>query len=435
MALPARVSARPSVPCRVRRVVAVARPNVPDYRDQSGESDGWSANGEETSVRARWGTAGLIVVVGAGIALAGCTGSADHGRTATAVEVSRGTCGKGWTDPHGGEQTFRVHNVGIKTAEVQLIAPATGAVYAEIEGLAPGTSRPMQLNLARGRYAFKCLPEDTDAFTGHTVSVTDGPRRGAPAVRPVDKHQLYRPTQTFRRYVSSSFPGLRRDVSTLEAAVRSGDRAAARRAWLPAHLDYERLGAAYDTFGDAADAVDGLPAGLPKGVHDTGFTGFHRIEYGLWHRESMSSLTSPAHRLVVDVRKLIADFDRTQTDPNDLPLRAHEILEGTLEFQLTGHAGQGSGSCLATARANVDGTRAVLHALHPVLVSRYRKLPTAEKWLTRTAKLLDAQHHNGRWTPVGSLSRSAHQHLDAVLGRTLELLAPIAALAQVRRSR
>ena len=30
-----------------------------------------------------------------------------------------------------------------------------------------------------------------------------------------------------------------------------------------AHLDYQRLGAAYDAFGDLGDAIDGLPAGIP----------------------------------------------------------------------------------------------------------------------------------------------------------------------------
>ncbi len=101
-------------------------------------------------------------------------------------------------------------------------------------------------------------------------------------------------------------------------AVRSGDLDVARAAWLPAHLAYERLGAAYGTFGDFADKIDGRPAGLPKGVHDADFTGFHRVEYGLWHGESAASLRAPADRLASDVRALRDDFPRQQTDPNDL---------------------------------------------------------------------------------------------------------------------
>ncbi|GAA4214342.1 EfeM/EfeO family lipoprotein [Actinocatenispora rupis] len=375
-----------------------------------------------------------LVGIGAVVLLAACD-STPKARSETTVEVSRAVCGSGWSDPHGGTQVFRVHNVGTNTAEVELVDPATGAVYAEVDGVAPGTTRPMQVRLGRGRYAFKCLPEDTDALTGSTVTVRDGPARGAPAVVPVGEQDLRDAVTTYRAYVTRSFGPLRRDVAALEREVRSGDRAAARRAWLTAHLDYERLGAAYGTFGDLADAIDRLPAGLPDGAHDKDFTGFHRIEYGLWHGESMTALRGPAGRLRTDVGTLVGGFDREQTDPNDLPLRAHEILEATLEFELTGAADQGSGSTLATARANVDGTRAVLSALRPVLTGRYRGLSGADASLDTLAKLLDAQHSGGTWTPVADLSRAERERLDGATGDALERLAPIAALAEVRRTR
>jgi iron uptake system EfeUOB component EfeO/EfeM len=328
-----------------------------------------------------------------------------------------------------------VHNVGIKTTEVELIDPANGAVYAELENLGPGSTRPMQVTLGRGRYAFRCLPEDTDAITGPTVTVTDGPKRGAPAIVPVDEQVLRGPVGTYRSYVQHAFPTLQHDVRQLAAAIRSGDRAAARRAWLPAHLDYERLGAAYGTFGDLAGAIDRLPAGLPKGVHDPHFTGFHRIEYGLWHAESLHALRKPADVLSSDVAKLINRFRTERIDPNDLPLRAHEILEATLQFELTGEADQGSGTTLATARANLDGTGVVLDALRPVLTSRYRGLSDADAALHRLRTLLDAQHRHGSWTPVEQLSAAQRRAIDGATGEALERLAPIAALAQVRRAR
>ncbi|HEY3502340.1 MAG TPA: EfeM/EfeO family lipoprotein [Actinocatenispora sp.] len=375
-----------------------------------------------------------LVAVLAVMALAGCDGGTPT-RADTTVEVSRGACGTGWKDPHGGDQVFRVHNVDTVTAEVELVDPHTHAVYAEVDGVAPGTTRPMRVRLGRGRYAFRCLPEDTDARTGSTVTVSDGPARGAPAVVPVGEQDLRGAVTTYRAYVTRSFRPLVADVAALDKAVRSGDRAGARRAWLPAHLDYERLGAAYDTFGDLADAIDRLPAGLPDGVHDKDFTGFHRIEYGLWHGESMTSLRGPAGTLRSDVGELVGGFADEQTDPNDLPLRAHEILEMTFQFELTGEADQGSGTTLATARANVDGTRAVLSALRPVLTGRYRGLSGADDALDTLAKLLDARHTGGGWTPVDSLSAADRERVNGAAGDALERLAPVAALAEVRRTR
>ena len=46
-------------------------------------------------------------------------------------------------------------------------------------------------------------------------------------------------------------------AADLKNAIDRGDLAAARSAWLPAHLQYERLGAAYDAFG-LGTAPDGV---------------------------------------------------------------------------------------------------------------------------------------------------------------------------------
>jgi high-affinity iron transporter len=130
--------------------------------------------------------------------------------------------------------------------------------------------------------------------------------------------------------------------------------AAARADWLTAHLEYSSLGAAYGTFEDFDKEINGRADGLPLGVADPGFTGFHRLEYGLWHGQSAQSLTVVADRLVTDVTGLRKAFPTQDFDPTDLPLRTHEILENTLQFELTADTDEGSGSNLATTRANLS---------------------------------------------------------------------------------
>jgi iron uptake system component EfeO len=354
------------------------------------------------------------------LGVAACTGA---GPAPAAVEVTRGGCGTGWAKPHGGDQTIRVHNVGTVTMEVQLVDPATHGVYAEVESLAPGATRPIRLVLARGRYAFTCLPEDSDVETGPAVTVPDGPARGAEAVPAVSEVDL-----------TAGLAALTSGVGGLRAAVRSGDRLRSRDAWLTAQLAYGRLGAAYDTFGDLAGAIDGTPAGLPGGVRDPGFTGLRRVEWGLWHGEAMPAVATVADRLAGDVATLRKEFAAERTDPNDLPLRAHEILENSLQFELTGDADQGGGAGLAIISANLDGTRAVLDAIAPVLQPRYPGWAGVNDELAALRKLVGAQHRNGRWTAPRALSRPDRERLDGALGQLLEHLAPIAAIGEVRRT-
>ncbi|HEY7174881.1 MAG TPA: EfeM/EfeO family lipoprotein, partial [Micromonosporaceae bacterium] len=367
-------------------------------------------------------------------ALSACTSGTSATTSALSVTVSRGSCGGTW-QASGGLRTFQVHNVDIVTTEVDLIDPATGGVYAEVESLAPNATRPMQVQLGHGRYAFRCYPEDTDALNGPTVRITTGEATGSSAVLPLSGVDLAPAVKTYKAYVNAGLATLATEVATLDAAVNSGDRTRAQAAWLPAHLRYNRLGAAYDSFGDFADEIDGMPDGLPGGVNDPDFAGFHRVEYGLWHGESMVSLAKPADALVSAVAGLRKNFPTEQIDPNDLPLRAHEILENTLQFQLSGHADEGSGTSLATAVANVDGTQAVLNAIAPEMSARYTGWAHVATWITTARSALAvAARPGGGWTPVAALSVADRQRIDSAVGGLLEALAPIAAIGDVRRT-
>ncbi|MGJ5756058.1 iron uptake system component EfeO [Streptomyces puniciscabiei] len=391
---------------------------------------------------ARLRTAPAVFVV-LGVALGGTLlavspGGPRHGRAAgdpsghTVIEVSESHCGRGWTRPGPGVRTFDLHNTSDGPAEVYLEDPGSQAVYGEVEGIGPGTTRQLTVRLGKGAYAFKCVPDDADAVTGPTVHITAG-RRG-PGVAPVSEHDLIPPALAYQKWVGGGLDEVVRLTTRLKDAIDRADLAAARSAWLPAHLEYERLGAAYDAFGDADAAVNGTDAGLPGGVHDKDFAGFHRLEYGLWHGEPAGGLRAPAAALVKAVTGLRDTWSQTRMDPAQLGLRAHEILENTVQFELTGRTDYGSGSNLATARANLDGTREVLDRLRPLLTPRYAGLPGLDKDLDRARQTLDGLRHGDRWTPLGELSRAQREQTDAVLGDLVERLASVATLCDPRRT-
>ncbi|NEA56191.1 EfeM/EfeO family lipoprotein [Streptomyces sp. SID13666] len=359
---------------------------------------------------------------------------ADDGLPHTSVEVSRSSCGQGWVHPQPGTQVFDLRNTSSGAAEVDLLDPATGAVYGEVEGLAPGTTRPMRVLLGNGTYAFKCLPDDADAVTGPTVRVSGGSAARGPAAVPVTAHDLIPPTLAYQQWIQAGTVELAERTAALKDAVDAGDLATARRAWLPAHLVYERMGAAYGTFGDADSAINGTTAGLPGGLADPGFAGFHRVEYGLWHGESAASLRGPADDLAEAVRALRDGWPQERMDPGDLGLRAHEILENTVQRELTGRTDYGSGSNLATARANLDGTRELLGRLRPLLATRFPELPRLDAWLDRTQHTLDSFDHDGTWAPLGTLPRADRQRINSDMSELVERLAPVAALCDVRRT-
>jgi iron uptake system EfeUOB component EfeO/EfeM len=293
-----------------------------------------------------------VMTAAAGL-LTGC--AATGGTAAAAIAVTSAACGSRWHLAAPGWHTFTIRNGSTAAAEVDLVNPASGAIYAEVAALGPDTSRPMPVDVGSGTYAFRCLLEDTDPVTGPSVRV-GGHVRGAAAVLPVTDNELIGPAREYHAYVTAGLRVLTRQTRVLAADIRAGQLTRARAAWLPAHLTYERLGAAYGTFGNFDTDIDGRPDALLHGVSDRHFTGFYRVEYGLWHGQSGRRLSRAASQLSHDVAALRAAFPGMEVDLLDLGLRTHEILENALQFQLTGHDNYGSGTTLATTGANITGT-------------------------------------------------------------------------------
>ena len=352
------------------------------------------------------------------------------------ISVSAAACGTGWRHPVAGVQTLQIHNASTSTVEVQLEDPANGAVYAQVEGIGPGTTRSMPVNLGSGQYSFSCSGRNYGTRIGPVVQVPGRIPGGRP-VPALTEDQLNSITAQAHAYVAGGLARLVPQTGALAADIREGDLAAARNAWLTAHLTWERLGSAYGMFDSYDDEIDGTPFGLPGGVSDPGFTGFYRLEYGLWHGQSAAELTEAASQLAVNVRALRTawpgiELPTTQA-VGDLALRTHEILEDAMQNQLSGRDDFGSGTTLATLAAGIDATRAQLGILRPYLAARYPQTQALYSSLDQLRRLVDGEKTSTGWTSASKLSTGQRERLDAAAGQTVELLAPIPVIFEQER--
>jgi iron uptake system component EfeO len=369
-----------------------------------------------------------VAVLAAMASLTACGG----GGASNTISFNSASCGGTWSLAKPGWHTFELFNANDVGGEIDLIDPKTSGIYAEVDQFGPGTRQTMRLDVGSGRYAFRCLFDDTDPVTGPTVTVP-GHVKGFAATVPVTFNDLVGPEKAYQAYVAAGLKTLVGQTETLAGDVQRGNLTAARRDWLSAHLTYETLGAAYDAFGTFDDEIDGRADAL--GVTNPKWTGFYRLEYGLWHGQSAGELAPYASKLVTDVKALAAAWPTMEIPLIDIGLRTHEILENALEFQLTGHDDYGSGTTLATTLANIQGTRELLSLLHPLLVTRYPGLPGVYTWLNRLQALLEAEHQpDGTWVAVSKLSASARQDIDAACSQALQELAPIASIAEPRNT-
>jgi iron uptake system component EfeO len=373
-----------------------------------------------------WLAAGVAVLLTS--LLAGCGSPAAASGATGKVTITAKVCGAGWQHPTAGVQTLQVRNATSEPVEITLIGAESGDAYAKLEGVGPGTTRAMPVDIGSGVYAFDCEGLNDSNRVGPTIRVP-GHIRGGVGIAPVSMSQLIAVTTKEEAYIAGGLATLARQTAELAAQVSAGQLASARRSWLTAHLTFERLGSAYGMFGPYDQEINGTPYGLAGGVSSKGFTGFYRLEYGLWHGQSSAELTGPAEQLSVDARSLETAWPGMQLDPedalSDLALRTHEVLENAMQFQLSGQDNFGSGTNMAMVAAGIDATRAQLAILQPLLVTRYQDLPALYEWLNRLQQLVDATDTGQGWTPVSDLSVPQREQLDSAAGETIELLAEI----------
>lgn len=253
------------------------------------------------------------------------------------------------------------------------------------------------------------------------------PERATPDTAPLPVAAFGGPIAAYRRYAHRQAVALAGRVGRLTAALRRGDRPAARSAWRSAFRRYLLIGAAYGALGALGDAIDGTPGGLPGGVRDPAFTGLHRVEHDLWTGRPAAAIVPVARRLARDVARLPRRVQTVELPPLDYATRAHEILEDAQRDALTGRAAPWSGAGLVATDAAVDATDVVLGTLEPLLRGRGNALQPVQTRMATLRRALASviRRHGGRVPRLDALGHAERGRLNGALGAALEALADV----------
>jgi iron uptake system EfeUOB component EfeO/EfeM len=261
--------------------------------------------------------------------------------------------------------------------------------------------------------------------TGNVQKVVTGCSYLAPQTHELDE---------YRAYVAGKLSTLRAQVATLAGAIGSGNMAAARSAWLSAHLTWLEIGqddGAYGAFGALGGEIDGLAAGHPLGTADPGFTGFHRVEFDLWTKRDLPAAATDTGRLENLLAQLMKTplstyLPATATGIGNWLLRPHEVLEDALRDSLSADDDYGSGTDLASITADVAAVRVLLSELAPGLdLFAPHLVGDARGELDALMGAVDATRLGGAWVSIQDLPVRQREQVDADVGAAVETLAPI----------
>ncbi|AYF01776.1 iron transporter substrate-binding protein [Paracoccus yeei] len=376
-----------------------------------------------TRAPSRW--LGAAVLGAAVLAVAGAAAfwAASQRRPETTadqlVTVDAAACRPNQITVPGGRRSFQIVNDGDRPIEWEILSGVM--VVAERENIAPGFSATLEVALSPGRYEMTCGLLSNPRGT-LTVTASD---EASAAASEVTLRKFLGPLSEYRVYLAMQGNAAVKAAQALRDAIARDDLDGARAAWEAARLPYRRVEPLAYLLSDLENAIDPRAAYLAGREGDPGFTGFHRIEYGLWDQGSTAGLAPVAERLVADLGTLAARLRETPPDPALLT-----ALPGAMARQIAqAHLPQGenayAGTDAAELAASLDGIGKLTALLSPVVAGVDPALDARIAADLQRARDDVAALQARPWSEVTDDQRQALVQDFTRLADTLDRLAPV----------
>jgi iron uptake system component EfeO len=369
-------------------------------------------------------TAAAVLLIGGAAACsdsgsnAGGTGNAAAGGPIT-VNASDTTCDVATTEVPAGTSIFKVTNKGGKVTEFYVYAEGD-RIMGEVENIAPGLSRDLHVELAAGTYETACKPGMIGKGIRNGLTVTGS------AVPLNADAALKEATASYSRYVKSQTDALLTKTQEFVDAVKAGDAEKAKALFPIARTYWERIEPVAEIFGDLDPKIDGREEVIEEGMP---FTGFHAIERDLWQKNDISGSGPMADELMVNIKEIVAKANAEQLSPLQLANGAKELLDEVATGKITGEEDRYSHTDLWDFNANVEGSKAAIASLRPVLEERDAALvSTLDTAFANVDTALAAHREGDGWKLHTELSEAELKTLSDAINALAEPISKVAAV-------
>ena len=162
----------------------------------------------------------------------------------------------------------------------------------------------------------------------------------------------------YKAYVEDQVDELIAATTVFTNAVRAGDLPAARAAYAPSREAWERIEPIAGLISDVDSTVDSRVDDF-AGPDDPAFTGWHRLEYLLFEKNTTKGAAKFADGLDTDLASLKSGVAALEIPPAAVALGASELIQEVSEGKITGEEDRYSKTDLWDFNANVEGSQKV----------------------------------------------------------------------------
>ncbi|BDH04066.1 MULTISPECIES: iron uptake system protein EfeO [Streptomyces] len=315
-------------------------------------------------------------------ALSACTAKSDA-KDGDAIQVTAADskCETSAKSVPAGQVTLKIENKGSRATEVEIVFP-DDRIVSEKENIGPGTRYTLTAEVKAGSYEIACRP----GMKGHGVrQKLDVTGSGKTAKR---NPALDGAVAGYRQYAQDQADETVPLAETFAKAVQAGDLAAAKKAYAPSRLGWERTEPVAESFGDIDPLVDTRADGLEDGQK---WTGWHRLEKSLWQDKKIGAEDKKlAAQLVTDLKDWQRRVGKAEITPTSMANGAKELLDEVATGKVTGEEDRYSHTDLVDFKGNVEGAQKAYDLLKPVAAKNDPALTgELDKQFAALDKLLD----------------------------------------------
>ncbi|MEU1302141.1 iron uptake system protein EfeO [Streptomyces shenzhenensis] len=302
-------------------------------------------------------TVTAATAVAALTALTACTAKSDAADgNAIQVTAADSTCDTSTKSVPAGQVTLKIENKGSRATEVEILFP-DDRIVSEKENIGPGTKYTLTAEVKAGSYEIACRP----GMKGHGVRQKLTVTGGSTTKR---DPKLDKAVAEYRQYAQDQADETLPRVETFAQAVKDGDLEAAKKAYAPSRLGWERTEPVAESFGDIDPKVDVREDGLEEGQK---WTGWHRLEKSLWHDKKIGAEEKTlADQLVTDLKDWQKRVGTAEITPTSMANGAKELLDEVATGKVTGEEDRYAHTDLVDFKGNVEGAQRAYELLKPV---------------------------------------------------------------------
>lgn len=304
-----------------------------------------------------------IAAVAALTAVTGCTekGSSAGSDRVVNVTATDDKCELSKKEFPAGHVELAIENKGSKVTEVYILFP-DDRIVTERENIGPGTKQTVTAEVKAGEYTIACKPGMKGDGIRQTVKAT-----GKGTVTKRDP-RLDKAVAAYREYTQEQADETLPKAEAFAKAVKDGDVEAAKKAYAPSRIGWERTEPVAEFFGDIDPKVDVREDGLEAGQDPaTDWTGWHRLEKALWQDKKIGDREKElAGRLITDLKDWQKRVGKAEITPTSMANGAKELLDEVATGKVTGEEERYSHTDLVDFKANVEGAQKAYELLKPV---------------------------------------------------------------------